>query len=286
MLPRLPCRFLASLGLAAMLTLCGTTGWSQEEKPRSEEQERVEAALQLTKAEAEKYEFFPTKDAPACQFVPRPILRWSNPERGQIYGNVFLWTHDGRPSVVGSLYKWYAPFTHMSHEFHSLSTGGLNGRFQAKDAWNTDEPGVVFADLPEAGEVATTPAARLTQMRQLARRFVARSTDPDGQTVDLRLLPQPVYRYELTPNAEKLGLRDGGLFAFVQGTDPEIWLLIEAHGAPVNQPAHWRYACVRMNSIALKVDYQGKELWSVPPISSRDVGSHQGPYTKFQFNQP
>lgn len=44
-----------------------------------------------------------------------PILRWSNPEQRQIYGNVFLWTHRDSPAVVGSLFKWFSPFTHMSH---------------------------------------------------------------------------------------------------------------------------------------------------------------------------
>jgi hypothetical protein len=174
----------------------------------------------------------------------------------------------------------------MSHEFHSLSTTGLSGRYEGQDVWTTPEPGLVYADLPDAGDVAGTPPARLSQMRQFARRFTARATDPDGQSIDLRLLTQPVYRYELTPAAEKMGLRDGGLFAFVQGTDPEIWLLIEAHEPGLNQPLKWRYACARMNSIALTVEYQNQQLWSAPRITGSDVGSHKGPYTSYLFKQP
>ena len=41
---------------------------------------------------------------------------------------------------------------------------------------------------------------------------------------ELRLLPQPVYRYE----SEDPEVQDGGVFAFVQGTDPEVLLLLEA----------------------------------------------------------
>ena len=40
----------------------------------------------------------------------------------------------------------------------------------------------------------------------------------------MRLLAHPIYHYENT----KGDLIDGGLFAFVQGTDPEVFLLVEA----------------------------------------------------------
>ena len=53
-----------------------------------------------------------------------PIYRWTNPTRvgGQV-GDVFVWTSKGRPEVVGSFYKWYAPFTHRTNEFVSMATG-------------------------------------------------------------------------------------------------------------------------------------------------------------------
>ena len=61
-------------------------------------------------------------------------------------------------------------------------------------------------------------------MRDLAKEFTARQTDRKDIDRDLRLLAQPIYRYEKTEG----DLIDGGLFAFVLGTDPEAFLMIEA----------------------------------------------------------
>jgi hypothetical protein len=87
-------------------------------------------------------------------------------------------------------------------------------------------------------------------MRTLAREFAAELTDKrGGESVvrKLRLLDQPAYRYE----SLERDVIDGGLFAFVEGTDPEAWLLLEA----VNDKAgrHWRFALARMNIDALRV---------------------------------
>ena len=61
-------------------------------------------------------------------------------------------------------------------------------------------------------------------MRALAQEFTGRQTNRAGVDSEMRLLAQPIYRYENT----KGDLIDGGLFVFVQGTDPEMFLLIEA----------------------------------------------------------
>ena len=246
-----------------------------------EEQQRAEAALQLTRDLASKYKFYPADGSEPCLFMPQPILRWSNPERGQIFGNVFLWTHAGRPFAVGSLYKWYSPFTHMSHEYHSLTTGGLRATYEGKEVWKISEKGVTFQELPEAPDVAATPAARLTQMRQLARRFTATATDANEKVTTLRLLSQPVYRYELTSDTE-----DGALFAFVEGTDPEVWLLLEARSNTGKPPLQWSYALARMNSVTMAVDYQGTEVWRVAPIAHKEFATHLKPYTKYHFDGP
>src|SRR4051812_8729485 len=88
----------------------------------AEEKELIAAALKLTKQAAAKYEFtVEGADGRQPRLVEEPVLQWSNPSAGQVYGNVFLWTSGGRPVVVGSLFKWFSPHTHMSHEFQSLA---------------------------------------------------------------------------------------------------------------------------------------------------------------------
>ena len=83
----------------------------------SVEKKNSEAAIKMTREAAQKYEFEIHGVDQLAVLREQPILRWSNPERGQVYGNVYLWTYRGRPAVVGSLFKWFSPFTYMSHRF-------------------------------------------------------------------------------------------------------------------------------------------------------------------------
>jgi hypothetical protein len=71
--------------------------------PDSVETQNIEAAFTMTREAARKYEFETRGVDQPVVLREQPILRWSNPERGQIYGNVFLWTHRGRPAVVSIL---------------------------------------------------------------------------------------------------------------------------------------------------------------------------------------
>lgn len=113
----LPAMWMLLVPLSVLAAPPKSTGSAEND---TVEKQNSEAAFQMTREAAQEYEFaIRGVDQPA-KFREQPILRWSNPERGQVYVNVFLWTDRGRPVVVGSLFKWFAPFTHMSHEFHSL----------------------------------------------------------------------------------------------------------------------------------------------------------------------
>ena len=39
---------------------------------------------------------------------PEPVLKWSNPVVGMVFGEVFVWTDRGRPEAVASIYKYYS----------------------------------------------------------------------------------------------------------------------------------------------------------------------------------
>lgn len=251
--------------------------------PFDVEKQNIEAALKLTRESAIKYEMLPGDGSQPLALRVEPILRWSNPERGQIYGNVFIWTNRGRPEVVGSLFKWFSPFTHMSHEFHSLSTGQMIGRYEDAEVWRSSQSALSFTPVHDAADVAPTPAARLTQMKQMARQFSARSIDREGLKHDLRLLAQPIYRYELDKGADST---DGALFVFVQGTDPEVWLMIEARQPTGQSNSTWQYAVARMNSIDLTVEHNGKAAWHCDIMPSKEIYGHKAAYTSFQFNRP
>ena len=94
----------------------------------------------------------------------------------------------------------------------------------------------------------------------------------------MRLLAQPIYRYENT----KGDLIDGGLFVFVLGTDPELFLLIEARRPPGGAP-EWRFGATRMNSINLRLNHRGREIWNAPEIPWEQVWDSRQPYCVFRY---
>ena len=249
--------------------------------PAAVNKELIEAALKLTQSEASKYQFALSEDGKSAPTLRKdPVLKWSDPSVGEIHGNVFLWTVQQRPAVVGSLFKWFSPHTHMSHEFHSLWEAPLAGEYEASEVWRTSKGGVTFARLPDADRPAATANRRFLQMRDLAKGFSAAKTDRAGEQAELRLLPQPAYRYA----AAQAGILDGGLFVLVQGTDPEVFVLLEARGEA--DTAQWMFAVARMNSVGFEVRYQDKPVWSVEVMPWRDVGSHAEIYTSFMFKMP
>ena len=203
------------------------------------------------------------------------MLRWSNPAVGEIHGNVFLWTIDERPAVVGSLFKWFTPHTHMSHEFHSLAEVPLVGRYDEADVWTAGQPGVKFVRLPGAPPPAASVAQRLLQMKRLVKDFAVTKTERDASKQELRLLTQPIYRYA----APARQILDGALFAFVQGTDPDVFLLLEARGDSGEET--WQFAPARMNSVEFVLRHGDREVWKAETLSSSDVYRHAQPYTSF-----
>jgi hypothetical protein len=99
-------------------------------------------------------------------------------------------------------------------------------------------------------------------MRVLTRDFSASTTDHGERRLELRLLPQPLYRYESTDP----DVLDGAVFAFVTSTDAEALLVIEARKpAPADGPV-WDYAVCRFTDLGLLVRHKGKEVFTAPLI--------------------
>lgn len=277
----LRCGWFAPLALAML-----TAAASAQQPPAAgegsppEDKAQIAAALTLTKEAAGKYEFTIGDSSRPAALVAEPVLRWSNPLVGEVHGNVFLWTAGGRPAVVSSIFKWFSPHTHMSHEFHSLSEQPLRGKFDGVEVWTPSEPGLKFSAVADLPAPAAGKSQRLVQMREFARACSATRRERDGNVSELRLLPQPIYRYA----APEAGLIDGAIFSFVQGTDPELFLLIEAR--EVGGKPQWQFAATRMNSVAFDLRHKDREIWKVDVMAWSDVGQHKQPYTSFMHKMP
>jgi hypothetical protein len=217
--------------------------------------------LKKMKAAAARYRLYSTSDRrEPLSLVDEPVQRFTNPVNVAKDGAVFLWTDHGRPAAVVQFYTFDE--LHFSHEWQSLSAGPLTAESGGAIIWAPREAGLSMRELHDAEAPADGGAARLRQMRNLAERFTAAfrpfvAAESDAP-VELRLLPRAIYRYE---SAES-GLVDGAMFAFVQGTDPQVLLLLEARRD--GESLKWQYGLARMASGAVSARYQGKEIWTEP----------------------
>jgi hypothetical protein len=187
-----------------------------------------------------------------------PVLHWTNPIRESDNGLLFLWLADGRPAAVVCFYRspWQGRILE-SHEFHSLAPAGLTATRGGRTVWVPSGPGVTFHPVPGAANPAAMPAERLRQLRGLAREFQG-IVDPDKGKTELRLLAQPLYRYE----SGLTGSPDGAMFAFVLTTDPEAILVIEERRGAAG-PA-WHYAFAKMTNHSLAMRHRDRVVWEVP----------------------
>ncbi len=207
--------------------------------------------LEQRQAEFGEYDF--QLDAPESRKLTlesRSLLNWSNAERGAYFGAVFLWTHDGRPELIACA---FGRGKNLRHEFHSLSSQPISAT-RGESKVHRFGPGVAWQELPaQPADGVTAPpparqrALRLTQMRRQAERF--RVVMGGKQPVEMRLLTQPVFR---SPKELK---DDVALFVFVQGTDPECVLLLEA-----TAEGKWQYALTRQTKWPLRVELDGNEV--------------------------
>lgn len=227
-----------------------------DEIPPPREKEEVSPLREQYRLAAKKYEFFLDKDKKVpLTFEPKPVLSWAQDDDWS--GDVFVWTARGRPQVIGCVLSGPGkPDRPEFHEFHTLSAEPLGpAEMTAKYRW-APEAGVEFHKF--GGAPAATAAGRLPQMRAVARDLSV-WMEADGKW-ELRLLPQPLLRYQPTEGA----VIDGALFAWVwtKGTDPELIVAVECHRT--KQGLEWRYAPLRFTNREVWVKHDDKEVWRVP----------------------
>jgi hypothetical protein len=248
--------------LACVLIFSGPARLRAQVVDKSEEE--TKAIKALVEESVGWYQVFIDTSALEAM-APHRVLRWRNVTRGtqESEGVFVLWINKGRPEALASIYPWEG---NLVHDFASLSRGAkLVAREGGRVIWSPETPGVEFKDIPGAPAPADTATVRLRQMKGLVDRFKVTMTGWRADKSDreeLRLLPKPLYRDELSevPGPEP-GWIDGGVFAFVQGTDPEAILLLEVvrqNGSP-----RWQYAFARATASGLEARLDKTLVWAV-----------------------
>lgn len=230
------------------LSVSSITGAADDDRPSIERLKLMEqevAQLAATSAQIASPQ--------ALKFAANPLLRYSDPTRGLTAENVLMdatvWRlgQQGRPTALVTLEIYRRSDTQgvLSFEFLSLSQQrfSMQHRQHPHITWDANESALTLKPLPEAPQPSGTAPARLVQMRQLAKRFTVNEKLVTGETVVCRMLSQPIDRYQAP--AEQIA--DGALFAFANGTNPEIGLIFEA------DDARWSYALVRLSAAEVTV---------------------------------
>jgi hypothetical protein len=184
-----------------------------------------------------------------------PCLRWTDPVSNSTDGVVAVYAHNGgRPDAIAQFFfnarkKWIAEFT-------IIPDGDVTILRSGREHWKPSEYVCKFTDLPGFPVPAAKPALRLPQMRAIAADFAVVDYLGDQEVKqNLRLLPQPAYRY-----AEDGKIVDGAVFIFAHGTNPECCVLLEAYRD--GKGSRHRYAVAPMSIYRLEARYKGAPVWS------------------------
>ena len=201
-----------------------------------------------------------------------PVLRFSNPVRNSFSdGAIFLWLDEKRPLAAASL--WIRANGNTGYDFTSLTSEPLTCTRDGQTVWAPPHASTECTPVPDAPAPADSDRLRLTQMRDIARRFSGTIENwPSKAIGELRLLPQPIHRYA----APKQDILDGAVFALAQVNDPEILVVLELIGS-TPQDAKWHYLLARMSAVRMEARLDDREVLSLPGYGSQPR-SEKEPY--------
>jgi hypothetical protein len=249
--------------------------WAQDEPQANQRLEFMNAEVGSLEPESSEL-----RSKAALTFASKPLLRYSDPTRGGVgtrsgaETNVLLdagvWRlgTEGRPTALVTVEIYQAPDASrvLAFEFLSLSETRFSLKHKSRRVrWDPAASALDLKELPDAPKPAATAAARLAQMRQLARRFAARER-LNNVPIECRLLAQPIDRYQSAVDK----IVDGAIFAFANGTNPELGVVFESDGK------RWLYGVIRLTSAEASVTLDGRQVAAFERFSPR--GHTDGPY--------
>lgn len=196
------------------------------------------------------------------QLVEAPVFRYSDELRHIEDAGMWLWTNGGRP-VAAMKVEHYQPGIHPRpwlYCFASLSSELVAAEWEGDPKYQARKPGVTWKPLDD--EPATTRAARLIQMREIARRFAAELQEPNSTDIyQMRLLTRPLYRYDD-------GLKDvidGAVFGFTgTGTNPDVLLLLD-----LTKESGWRFGLAGMTASSATVRLKESVVWKISDVAGK-----------------
>jgi hypothetical protein len=192
------------------------------------------------------------------KLVGEPILKYTDNTRKNRESSLWIWSSGGRPvAVLGVEFYADPPMgPRWLFEIASLSENRIAAQHAPDLDWTAKAPGLAWTPVAGAGAPADSALRRLAQMKTILRSFTAHESAVIEGRIELRPLTSPLVRYA-EPDA---GILDGAIFAFANGTNPEVLVVVEAYAAKDSE-RRWRYALAQMTGAAVAVELDGKEIW-------------------------
>ena len=207
--------------------------------------------------------------------LAEPLLRWWQPVRGGDDGALYLWARRGTAGrCVDLLHVQTARWHEMHHARAPLSCGQAGrGHLARRQGLEHLAARPRLHAGPERRSSGRHSPRSIAADASFRAQFSANTIDSKGSTWTLRPLVKPLYRYE--------SKSDGALFALVQGTDPEAFVVLEAKGD--GKDAHWEYAVARFTDLEIRVRLKDREVFSGPHTLG---GAHEMYHTLAVMSKP
>lgn len=235
-------------GILASVNLSGQDDATQEDK-----NPKHAARTEFLKDEIQKIRIEVTDKSDKRDYTVQlqPILRYSDASRGVADSALWRVGTTGRPIafVTSEVYGPSNGTYRLNHEYTAVDEPHMtmkSGYF----TWRPPVQKLEFVELKSGVKPSDKPQLRMTQMKALVRRFTARQ-EFQGNKVELRSMPTPLYRYQPSDKPQS----DGAIFAIAWGVNPEIMLFIESDGEK------WSFACARTAAANLWVQFDEVEVW-------------------------
>jgi len=245
---------LRSLSLVPLFSISLLAGASADEPtPDAERAKHLERLREV--AGSIRVLADPKKADSAVKLRKDPVLRYADSTRATLESTLWIWSDGGRPAAIMAIeyYPKGPTGPRWLYEIASLSTKRIAAEREGSFEWTAKE-GLKFETLADAPPPAEKETRRLAQMKDLRDRFTAYENATGTGRLELRPLATPLLRY----SAAKEGLVDGAIFSFANGTNPEVFLVLEASG---KEKPVWQFALVQMTGESVTAQLDGKEIW-------------------------
>jgi hypothetical protein len=247
----------ATVWLVAVLstTLCAAQA-SKEKEPDAAKQ-RQENRVDLMRGRVQAFSALATGDG-KVEFNPQPLLRYNDTARDIADASVWGLGRKGRPRAVLVVEVYSGQQRRfVQYELTAVAEPPRLVRGESFE-WTPRATPFTWLKLPAEAPPHATQSIRRRQNKQAAQKFSA-SEEWQGQTYQLRMMPQPILGYE---DKEK-GVIEGAVFVWAHGTNVEILMFLEGRQRE-DDARHWVAGFARLSGASLDVDYDGQDFWNSP----------------------